>query len=230
MTDSQDFSGLFSFTKPVTMTFPNLTTARAFKGKSGKDQGEPKFDGNFETALDNPELTAAKQLAIAIAKAKWPGREIKVWNPTPGFVNDRDALMFPFHKGDALADAGNGKREWSRGKGVIVARSKFRPGLAVVLNGRIADINKNDDKEVAANQNYFYSGVSVLAQFNFVAYDGVGNNPDGVTAYLQHILSFNTGERLTGGGRSGADVFGGYVGIVSDEDPTARKDSVADLL
>ena len=78
-------------------------------------------------------------------------------------------------------------------------------------------------------------GVDVLVQLNFVAYDGVGNNPDGVTAYLQHILSFNSGERLKGGGggKPASEVFGGYIGLPSDVDPTAGAGSsagVADLL
>lgn len=236
MADSNDFPGLWTATQPGIITYVNVVTPRAFKGKGGKDTGEPKFDLNFETPADSPDLIAAKQLAVSLAKAKWPGREIVPYISKPGYQNPRDALMFPFRKGDELADeavAEGKEREWSRGRGVIIARSKFRPSLSVVLNGRVSDINKEDEKAVAAASQYFYPGVEALVQFNFVAYDGVGNNPDGVTAYLQHVFSFNRGERVKAGGgtRSASDVFGGYIGITSDTDPTAgQRDSVADLL
>jgi hypothetical protein len=66
----------------------------------------------------------------------------------------------------------------------------------------------------------FYFGVEVLPQFNFVAYDGVGNNLDGVTAYLNMVFTTNKGKRLSGGA-SAAETFKGYAGHTSTEDPTA---------
>jgi hypothetical protein len=76
------------------------------------------------------------------------------------------------------------------------------------------------DETRATAKDKFYSGVNVLAQFNFEAYDGVDPNPDGVTAYLNMICSLGTGDRVMGAGASAADVFKGYVGSMSNIDPT----------
>lgn len=234
----KEYPGLWATSpnEPAIITHPNIITPRPFKGKGGNDTGEPKYDLNVELPAESTVLTAAKQIAIAVAKAKWPGREIVPWNNTPGYVNPPGAILFPFRKGDELADKAkaDGKdREWSRGKSVIVARSKFRPGLAVLLNGKVVDVNKEDEQAVKAVAQYFYHGVHGHVQLNFNAYDAVGNNPPGVQAFVNHVLSLNAGERLKGGGggRSTTEVFGGYVGLTSDEDPTAgQRQELADIL
>jgi hypothetical protein len=207
---SDDNEGVISITKPVILTFPNLDEARAVKGPNGKPSGEPKFSANFEIEADHEDLAALKARAVAVAKAKWPGRDLK-------------ELAFPFSSGDKLADKAAAKkkdREFSRGKAVLVSRSKFQPNLSVVEGGKIVEIDGNDKGKV---KKLFYSGVRVLAQFNFTAYDGVGANPDGVTAYLNKVLSLNQGTRLTGGASS-AEVFKDYIGAATDYDPTEGLD------
>lgn len=206
MAETQDNKGVYSLTQPTTLTFPNLLEARAVQVK-GKDSGEPKFSSNFELAVDHPDLTGLKAKAAAIARAKWPGRDLK-------------ELAFPFTDGSKLADKAKAKgkdREFSRGKVVLTARSKFQPRLSILEGGKIVDLET--DEQIKLHGRKFYSGVQALAMFNFVAYDGVGNNPDGVTAYLNMVLSLNKGQKLAGG-QSAAEVFKGYVGTVSDEDPT----------
>lgn len=222
---SDNLEGIFKLTTPVLSSFPNLDEARAVKGKNGAASGEPKFSDNFEFDADHADLKGLKAKAFAIARAKWPGRDLayeagtkdKEGNPKlPEFV-------FPFTSGDKLADKAvkNGKeREWSRGKAVITSRSKFQPTLSVVVNGKIVDIDGNDK---AAIKKYFYTGVLVLAEFNFQAYDGVGQNPDGVTAYLNKVCSLNRGARLTGG-TSSAETFKDYIGSASGYDPTEGLD------
>lgn len=204
---SEGNEGQFTLTEPTTLTFPNLLEAKAVV-KNGKPTGEPKYSSNFEFEPDSQDLKDAKAKAVAVARAKWPGRDLK-------------ELSFPFTVGDKLADKAQARkkdREFSRGKIVVTARSKYQPRLSVVEGGTIKDLE--GDAIVAVGKRVFYSGVQALAQFNFVAYDGVGNNPDGVTAYLNMVVSLNKGKKLTSGGASAAEVFKGYIGTVSDEDPT----------
>lgn len=207
---SETNEGVINLATPALLTFPNLDEARAVKGPNGKPNGEPKFSANFELEPDHADLAKLKAQAVAVARAKWPGRDIK-------------ELAFPFSNGDKLADkaAAKGKdREFSRGKAVLISRSKFQPTLSVVEGGKIVEIDGNDKAKV---KKLFYSGTKALAQFNFQAYDGVGANPDGVTAYLNKVLSLNQGARLTGGASS-AEVFKDYIGTASDYDPTADLD------
>lgn len=207
---SEENEGIVNLTRPVIQTFPNLDEAKAVKGPNGKPSGEPKFSDNFEFEPDHTDYATLKAAAVAVAKAKWPGRDLK-------------ELAFPFSNGDKLADKAKAKgkdREFSRGKVVLVSRSKFQPILSVVEGGKIVEIDGNDKAKI---KKLFYSGVHALAQFNFTAYDGVGANPDGVTAYLNKVLSLNQGTRLTGGASS-AEVFKDYIGSATDYDPTAGLD------
>lgn len=197
---------LFNLTLPVVMTHPNLFVARAF-GQKGKETGEPKFSANFIFAADNPDLAAMKQAAAKVARARWPSRDLK-------------ELKFPFSAGDKInaRRTGKGKKadEHIVGKVVLAGRSKYEPRLAMLDSGRLVDL---EGPAREANKGRFYPGVEVLAQFNFVAYDGVGANPDGVTAYLNMVLSTNKGKKIATGA-SAAETFKGYAGHSTTEDPT----------
>lgn len=213
MTDEAAVSGVYNLTEPVVMTFPNLLVPKAF-GQKGKESGEPKFSANFAFAPDSADLKAMKATAARVARAKWPGIDFKV-------------LAFPFSNGDKLADeakAAKKDREYYRGHVIVAARSKYEPRLSGIENGVAVDYE--GDARKAANAK-FYSGVKVLAQVNFVAYKGVGRNPDGVTAYLNMIFTTNKGTRLSTS-QSAAEVFKGYVGNISAEDPTAGRREMID--
>lgn len=193
---------LFAFTQPVILTFPNLFTPKAFKGKGGQPNGEAKYSANFMFAPDHPDLPAYKAALVAAAKQRWPSRDIK-------------SLAFPLANGTQAADkrrdrTGKDDGEFQRGQVIVAARSKFPPSLAVIANGQVLDL---DDNNRAAHSAQFYFGTECLAQVNLVAYEGVGQNPDGVTAYLQMVLSLNRGKKLSSGGApSAAEAFRGYVG------------------
>lgn len=200
--------GVYSLTKPVVMAHPNLYEARAF-GAKGKESGTPKFSANFVFEPDNEDLKALKALAAKVARAKWPDRPFS-------------DLAFPFADGNKLADkrkqkSGKEDGDFNRGKVVIAARSKYQPRLSGIENGKAIDYE--GDLLLKSKPKFFF-GAEVLAQFNLVAYDGVGGNKDGVTAYLNMVFSTGNGKKLGGGGPSGAAVFGGYVGSSSTEDPT----------
>lgn len=221
----QNNEGVYASTALALLSFPNLDEARAVKGKNGKDTGEPKFSANLEMLPENPDLAAAKALCLKLAKAKWPGR---AFGKEAALVDDNGnpkqaTFQFPFTSGDKHADkakAAGKEREWSRGKVVLTARSKFEPRLSAIIGGKVVEFE--GDARLVAAKKHFYTGAEVLWEVNFQAYDGVGQNGvDGVTAYLNMVLASGKGSKIAGGGRSAADVFKGYVGTVSGVDPTA---------
>lgn len=201
-TQAQD-AGIFTFNKPQRLTFPNVMEAKAVM-RNGKATGEPKFSANFEFLPDDEDLAAAKARAIAVARAARPGIALT-------------ELDFPFSDGNKLADKAKAKgkdREWSRGRVVLTARSKFEPSLAILEGGQLVDY-EGEKRPLAKSA--FYTGAEVLAQVNFQYYDAVGDNGKaGVTAYLNKVVSLKRGAKLAGGA-SAAETFKGYVGLQSDE-------------
>ena len=200
-----DENAIYNLTEPVPMSFPNLFEARAF-GPKGKESGQPKFSANLNFKADSVDLKGLKSLAVKVARARWPDRKLS-------------ELKFPFSDGDKLADKAKAKKkdgEFQRGLVVVAGRSKYEPRLAVFENGKIVDL---EGAARAAAKGKFYPGVEVLATLCLVAYDGVGANPDGVTAYLNLVLSTNKGTRIAGGA-SAAETFKGYAGSAKAEDPT----------
>lgn len=208
MTEASKTDGIFNFTQPVVMIFPVLFEAKAFK-KNGKETGEPKFKASFVFPKDSEDLKALKTLAAKLARAKWPDKQFS-------------ELVFPFASGDAQAEErkkkGKDDSDHLRGMVVMTAKSKYEPRLAYVEKGKIIDLETDTAKLAAKGK--FYAGVEVLAQVNLAAYDGVGSNKSGVTAYLNMVLSTVKGDRLSGG-QTASEAFKGYVGAVSAEDPTA---------
>lgn len=207
--------GRFAFTKEVRMPFGNLLEARAV-GKRGKAKGTPKFSATLLLTPDHPDYEAMRKQAVAVARAQWPGRDLK-------------ELKFPWESGDKRiekekASAVKENRQprdnaFFAGTLALTARSKYRPQLAALQNGRVVEYN---DDNIALAKSVLYNGIYVLAQVNFTAYegqqeDGIGN-PDGVNAYLDMVMKVKDGERI--GGSSPASVFKSYVGQMTDEDPT----------
>lgn len=228
MSETQD--SIFNLTVPVVMSHPHLLEAVKFKGKNGKESGEPKFSASFGFPADNADLPNIKALAMSVAKAKWPGRDV--------VADMKERLFaFPFSNGNtliqkrikALKDKGKeytGDADFQKDQLILKSSSKFQPRLSIILNNKPVDLT---DETIKVHKSKFYFGTFALAQFNFVAYDGVGQNPDGVTAYLNMVLSLNRGEKLTSGGPSAAEVFAGYAGNLSGEDPTGGADMNDDI-
>jgi hypothetical protein len=205
-------AGLVTLTAPVVMAYPNLIVAKAIQ-RDGKDKGEPKFSAQFLFRPDSPDLAAIKAEIKKVALAKWPGRAI-------GTQSQQGLFKLPIKPGDAAADkrkaAGKEDGEFQRGFVMLRGASKFRPKLGILQAGRLVELD--GDGPINAHKDQFYFGVEVFAQFNFVAYEG-GNGPDGVTAYLQSVLSTGKGKKLSSGGTSLADTFKGYVGTVTGDNP-----------
>lgn len=211
----------YTLTAPALMAFPNLLVPKQVAGK-----GDPKYSANFVLDAGHPDLAAIKKLIVKIAQQRFPGIDVST-------------LSIPLKSGNVLADkriadlkkkaAVAGKDpsaivsdgEYQRGKVVINASSGADrpPSLSAIVNGKIVDL----DSEVLRQQygKQFFFGAEVLAQINFATYEGNGSTiPNGVTAYLSMVLATGKGERMGGGPRAASEVFSGYVGSYSAEDPT----------
>lgn len=180
------------------MVFPNLFEPKAIK-INGKPTGEPRYDLTmlFEPG---PDFDTLKTAAVGVAKAKWPNRDLK-------------ELRFPFKGGDTMAakSASRGKDgDFYKGKIVLSASSKFKPG--------VVDANKQDILDTSK----VYSGCWGYAELNFVAYDGVSGGQDGVKAYVNFVMKSRDDDRIAG--RDAKSVFAGIQGGQTDYDPSAGLD------
>jgi hypothetical protein len=212
---------IYNLQEPAILAHPALDEPRRF-GVKGKETGEPKYQGNLMLEPKSKDADALKALAIQVAKAAYPGRDI-------GAEFRAGKFALPFQSGTKLADARKAKLEaagkstdgeWQRDKLIIPARSKFQPRLGGFEKGHVVDY---EGPAIALNIKKFFFGAEVYAQVNLVAYKGVGANPDGVTAYLNMVVATGKGTRITSA-KSASEVFSGYAGRVSDEDPTAGGD------
>ena len=211
MSADTKLDGKFTFTTAVRMIFGNVIVPKAFKDKkTGKDKGEAKFDGTFLLEPGSADLKAAKALAASVAKTQWPGRDLK-------------ELKFPFTLGEVLIKRGidravkDGKeprdQSFFEDHVVFVARSKFEVGLGV-LKGSTIEQFSGDKRHLAKDK--FYNGCYVVPSVNFVAYESEFG--DGVNAFLDAVLWVKDGEKL-GGTTDLTNVFKGYAGTVTAEDP-----------
>jgi hypothetical protein len=223
----QEQTGMFFVTTPVTMSYLHVIEPKKFK-RDGKEKGDPKFSGSLVFPEGHSQIAALKTKALEVAKAKWPGRDVRA---------DYQAgkIRMPWLKGDDLIANRAEKRknagknvdtqlDYLKGCIVIKASSKFRPNLAFVADKKVSE--DLDATAVSVHKDKFYSGVKAFATINLVAYDKVGgdeSSKDGVTAYLQSVTSLNRGKRL-GGGKPQAEVFSEYVGQATEEDPTEDTD------
>jgi hypothetical protein len=217
----------FDITVPVVLAHPNLLEAKKYK-RNGKETGDAKFSASFVFDADHPELENLKKAAIKAAREMWPDRDIPA-------AFKAGELKFPWTSGDKLIEKRSarlkkdnkeydGKADYMKGKVVVKASSKFDVALAAVVSGKIIDLDSPELK--AKHKGLFYFGVQALGTIAFMAYDAVSgdeNAKDGVTAYLQCVLSTGKGERLAGG-VSAAERFKGYQGTLSAESPTEGMD------
>jgi hypothetical protein len=211
--------GVFRSSLPAVLLHPHLHEARRFKDRQGRESGEPKYDCNF-MLKDGDDLKAIKALLGMVAKAAWPGRSMK-------------ELAFPMvsgtKKADERAEASSAKGkasdgEFQRGMVNLVARGKFEPKLGVIRNRKIVDL---EGPARAASKAEFFFGAEVLFEVKFVAYEGVGANPDGICAYLNAVVATGGGTHLSGT-KSVAETFSGYAGTLSDESVNTGQGPVTD--
>jgi len=218
--------GKVTINTPVIMINPTVTSPRRVK-VGNKETGDPIFSAQFVFPGDHPDLPAFKAAIMRVAQAKWPNRDIAgEWKAgtfrVPLTTGDKRIEKLK-KKLQAIDKEYDGRADYLAGKVVVSAKSSQDrpPALAVVLaDGKTISPNLEGPAS-QANKGQFYFGVYVLAQLNLSAYNGIGDNPDGVTAYTNLIVSTNKGKKLSTAGAPAAEVFKGYAGMPTDEDPTA---------
>lgn len=220
----------YLMTSPAPNAYCFVTEAKAFK-RNGKETGDPKYQSTIVFDAEHPDFLAMKALTLKLAKMKWPGKNVQEEVKARNF-------KLPFTTGDSTiakakkkaSDAGkeyDGKVDWLAGKFLVKSSSKFAPQLSVFKDKKIIELN--DAILLAANKKAFYSGVLGLSELAFVPYDAVGDDgKDGVTTYLQSLLSLNKGEKHGGGGVSAVEKFSAYAGQLSEQDPTAGQEDLDD--
>lgn len=217
----------FTILKPVPCVhFGQLLVAKAFKDKA---DAIPKYAANFLFDPDSEELKALKEAAVAVAKEKWPGRDI-------GADFKSEALMMPWALGDKIiakrtaklvkaGKADDGKADYQKGKVVLRASTTNPPRLCYYLpgGGVSQEFTRDDGAIYSQNKAKFYSGVLASAEVNLAPVEDAGGK-DWIVAYLNLVASTGKGERIGGGGRPASEVFKGYAGKVSAENPTEGLD------
>ncbi len=213
---------------PWTGTFLNLDKPRTI---SGSAREVPKFSGNFEIEKGSDEEKRVRAAIVEAARQLWPTLDI-------GAAIREGRLNVPLSDGDKLADkakeksAATGKsrlREWSRGKVVLIARSKdeYPPAVTIRENG-VTTVLETLDAVARAKGKFLYTGVNCLFGVRLNAYEAVGETgKPGVNAYLEAVESLGTGERLIAQ-KDRAERFKGYIGLEQDHDPTGGESAGGD--
>lgn len=205
---------------PWTATFLNLDKPRTITGSSRE---VPKFSCNFEIEKGSTEEARVRAAIVAAARQLWPNMDV-------GAAIREGRLNVPLSDGDKLADkakqksADTGKkreREWSRGKVVLIARSKdeYPPAVTFRENGQTVECETLDAVSRAKGK-YLYTGVQCLFGVRLNAYEAVGTDgKPGVNAYLEAVESLGVGEKLIAQ-KDRTERFRGYIGLEKNEDPT----------
>lgn len=210
----------FKFNVPLRAAFMNAVDGRQFQGK-----GDPRHDATFIVEKENAEFLALKNLVISTAQKFFPGKKLVARRLTQEELDGGQhvEINVPWKDGTKAADEAKAKSpprdmEFARGKILLKAGSKYRPALSVLGSSGIVDLN--DDATVAANKNKFYAGAEYLVAVRLNPYKAQDNKPGGVGLFLNNLMFVKDGQRIGGQRASGAEVFKGYVGQATTENPT----------
>ena len=213
---------LFTFTAPVVMLYPTLKEPKAFKGMDGKEQGEKKYSARFVIPKEHPDFKSFKDAVIKTAANLFVGQDLKTlgitWPWVDGTKMLEDVKAGAVKKGKKAPD----NLDFIAGTLVFRGSSKNEPRLSGIENGGVVD--HMAERRIAELDKKFYFGAEVYPSVAIVANEGNSAIRPSVTCYLNNILGTGKGKRLGGGPRSGTDVFSGYQGKVSGENPTAGLD------
>lgn len=217
----------FTFTKSVPVAFADIITPRAFK-KKGLEKGDPKYAGTFLFDADDEELKKLQGEVVKVLQANnTSGKKLKVGRLTEEQerMQSHVEIKVPWMDGTRYADDQKAKgkdAEWARGKILVKATSKYQPALAAIEGGKVIEFTTPE--AVAAAKKYFYSGAYIVPSVALHYYTGDADKPNGVSLYFNGALFVKHGARL-GGSRSAAETFKGYIGSISQEDPTGGADA-----
>jgi len=230
MANAKEEPILYTFKAPVRVAFSNIVSARQFE-ENGKAKGDPRFDGTFILDPDSPDLATIKDLVIAAAKTLNPGKTLRARRLTQeevdngGFVE----IQVPWKDGTKLADkakAAGKDQEFFRGKIAIKAASKYAPALSGVEGGKIVSYDNAETRPTL--DKLFYAGAYIAPHVCLHAYKARDEKPGGVGLYLNAAIFIKHGPRIGGQRVNPAEVFKGYAGTVSSEDPGANAGSELD--
>jgi hypothetical protein len=235
MTDAKKEEQIdFSFQTPHVCSYSDVLEARRFK-KNGVEQGDPKFGGTFVVAPDNPDYLKLKAEIVKLLQAHAPGMKVIANRRLTQEEADSGTAIevnVPWKDGTKFADAEKAKgknAEYARGNILLKASSKFQPALAAIENKNVLEFTTPEG--IASSKKFFYSGAYLVPSFGLHWYKGDANKPNGVSLYLNAAMFVKHGPRLVIAQKSAAEAFKGYIGSISEEDPTAGApvDELSDL-
>jgi len=226
----------FNFTTSHRVSYADILEPRAFV-KGGQKKGEPKYSGTFiidptpvmktidGKEVDMSDLAQLKRACTAMLNANnKSGKKLKIGRLTEEQeqAGTHVEVQVPWKDGTKEADKMKAKGkdgEAFRGMVLVKGTSKYQPALAAIENKKIIEFTTPES--VAGAKKFFYSGAYLVPSFGLHAYKGDEGKPDGVSLYLNAVLFAKHGPRLGGRSANATDTFKGYIGSISDEDPTA---------
>lgn len=217
---STDQENLVVFAEPVVMVFSHLFTAQVFDEKTRKfrdaKEGEKGgYDSTFLFDAGSAELSNIKTIAARIVEAA-------AFKDKEGVLIPRGMLQVPWETGEAYV--ARRKRESGdkftggelfAGKVLLKSNTIYAPPLSLFSNG----LTKFQAESRPMAEKYFYPGVRVVAEINLQPH-AVGSNMPGVKAYLNELISTNTGDRIAGG-KPTEEKFSSFMGRMTSADPAA---------
>jgi hypothetical protein len=219
-------------TPPFRMSYATLLKPRPYM-ENGKPKGAPAY--NVEMLFDpadldmfeikeNDEWTVASILhkLVAMAKAEW-GDELDIKAACA-----HGGMKWPVTDGTAKFEEGKEKgKKWGAYEGKKIIRVKanedYPPQLFHAVGGKIIELRRDNEADMAKAAQLFVSGYYAKANGNVVPHQVDGRKY--LTFYVNAVMFYKEGERI--GGQSGEDRFGGIDGGQEDYDPTTGSDAGA---
>jgi hypothetical protein len=206
---------IFTTTKSVSLSFPHLVKPNTLSNK---------YQTDLVFTPDHPDLPKLKQLAVAVAKEAFPGRDIVAEYKAgkfrlPWTEGDKKFASYAAARQKKSKEPVKGMDTLLKGSTVVTAKATLDnpPMLAYRDKGAVYEGLK--DAALIAAQSKFYTGVKAHVELRLYIYNKGGN--EGVGVGLNTLLSLNQGTRLSGGGgRSASEVFKDVIGQETDVDPT----------
>lgn len=216
----------FNFNTAHTVSYANIMEPKAFV-KKGQKKGDPKYSALFIIDPENADLKRLQAAVLAELKTKHPGKTLRARRLSQEEMNAGTfvEVSVPWRSGDKEAERLKAKNNGDdskgaiyRGKVLVKASSKYQPALSAIEGGKVIDFETDEAKAKAAK--FFYSGAVLVPSFRFNPFDGDEDKPGGMSLYLNAVLFAKHGTRIGGRSANAAETFKGYVGTISQEDPT----------
>lgn len=234
-TEQKDKPQDFNFTTAHIGSYADIMEPRAFQ-KNGQKKGEPKYSCTFAVdptpvlknvngkEVDMSDLAQLKREVVKLLQSKAPGKKFVMRRLTQEELDAGNVVevQVPWKDGTKFADAEKAKgkdAEYARGKVLVKGSSKYQPALSAIVDKKLVEFDTPES--IVAAKKYFYSGAYMVPSFGLHWYKGDEGKPDGVSLYFNAVMFAKNGPRLGGRQANAADTFKGYIGSISEEDPTA---------